>query len=355
MAYRFPHKRDRFASLAVSSYGAVGLWVVIVPLCVKLAPLFVGFTGNGFHRLLPGRGLGRADRHIRGKLLKYAACSERSESSRDPEAGQDPGWAHHMLQERWQEEALRCWGQSFSHAPGFIADFLPSEDGSADHKVPAKRTDRLGPPKPIARSQHWHDLNRPWCCTAEMLDETSRGERPDFFEESLDFLVGHNQDQSLPSQTAALDICCGDALFARCLAEKRFFQQVFAMDMSWSMLKEARELSESEGIGPEHGFLLARADAQQLPFRPETLDCVVCALGLHNVDDPLEAMRSMQLALKFGGRLWATAFTYSKQSWFSTKEDVERLVREAGLSIDCLDYSDSFFVLRAMKLPSGAK
>eukprot|EP00931_Biecheleriopsis_adriatica_P029195 TRINITY_DN17368_c0_g2_i1.p1 TRINITY_DN17368_c0_g2~~TRINITY_DN17368_c0_g2_i1.p1 ORF type:complete len:215 (+),score=33.56 TRINITY_DN17368_c0_g2_i1:74-646(+) len=189
-----------------------------------------------------------------------------------------------------------------------------------------------------------------------MPHERSVFDKPDFFEESLEFLVSRNEDQSFPSGTAALDVCCGDALFARCLAERRCFEHVFAMDMGWSALKDAREAAESEGIGPDHGLLLARADAQQLPFRPETLDCVVCTLGLHNVDDPLKAMRSIQLALKVGGRLWATSFTYSKRSWFSSKADVERLVREAGLSIDRLEYSEKggLFILRAMKLPPSA-
>ena len=86
-----------------------------------------------------------------------------------------------------------------------------------------------------------------------------------------------------------LDLPCGTGRFTGRLARRGY--EVVAGDISMEMMRVAR--SKSNGERGVAGY--AQADAEALPFRDDSLDCVVCARFLFHVDAPtrVELLREM--------------------------------------------------------------
>jgi demethylmenaquinone methyltransferase/2-methoxy-6-polyprenyl-1,4-benzoquinol methylase len=94
--------------------------------------------------------------------------------------------------------------------------------------------------------------------------------------------------RALPPQST-LDVACGTAFLTRHLRGR-----VTALDQSRGMLRIARERLP--------GKCLLQGDALQLPFRPQTFDCLMAAHFYGHLDAPARA-RFLAEARRVAGRL----------------------------------------------------
>lgn len=83
--------------------------------------------------------------------------------------------------------------------------------------------------------------------------------------------------------------------------------QVILADINEAMLQVGRDRIIDKGLSANVGF--AQVNAEHLPFADNSFDCICIAYGLRNVTDKDAALKSMQRALKPGGRLLILEFS----------------------------------------------
>ena len=112
----------------------------------------------------------------------------------------------------------------------------------------------------------------------------------------------------LPGPQAALDVAGGTGDLAAGLAQQvgRTGRVVLA-DINAAMLALGRDRLLDRGIVSEVTCVLANAET--LPFRDESFNCVTIGFGLRNVTDKAAALRSMYRVLKPGGQLLILEFS----------------------------------------------
>ena len=81
--------------------------------------------------------------------------------------------------------------------------------------------------------------------------------------------------------------------------------QVWMTDINAAMLEVGRDKLIDAGVFAP----LALCDAEQLPFRADTFDCVSVAFGLRNMTHKDRALREMARVLAHGGRLLVLEFS----------------------------------------------
>jgi ubiquinone/menaquinone biosynthesis C-methylase UbiE len=150
-----------------------------------------------------------------------------------------------------------------------------------------------------------------------------------------------------------LDVACGTGLVARAAAKRvGSAGRVVGVDLNPAMIGVARSLPVPAGAPIEW----LERDALDLRFEDVSFDVVLCQQGLQFFPDKAAAMREMRRVLKHGGRLalsvWTNAGLYnsavggalaqfvgnetavrfcaSRQA--PTREEIQRLAREAGFS-----------------------
>lgn len=74
--------------------------------------------------------------------------------------------------------------------------------------------------------------------------------------------------------------------------------EVVGTDITMEMLTHARELRRRNGVLME----LVLAEASHQPFRDDTFDIAVSRLAFHHMKNPAEAVESMKLLVKPGGK-----------------------------------------------------
>ncbi len=82
---------------------------------------------------------------------------------------------------------------------------------------------------------------------------------------------------------------------------------VVLSDINAAMLAVGRDRLLDRGI--LRNLRVAIADAERLPFRDESFDCVTIGFGLRNVTDKPAALASMRRVLRPGGRLLVLEFS----------------------------------------------
>ena len=110
-----------------------------------------------------------------------------------------------------------------------------------------------------------------------------------------------------PGQTA-LDVAggTGDITAGLCRQLGREGRVVLT-DINAAMLANGRRRLVDRGIVGNVAYV--QADAERLPFAPESFHCVSIAFGLRNVTDKDAALRSMARVLRPGGRLLVLEFS----------------------------------------------
>ena len=83
---------------------------------------------------------------------------------------------------------------------------------------------------------------------------------------------------------------------------------VLLADINSDMLGAGRNKLLDQGR--VHGTGYIQADAEKLPCRENSFDCVSIAFGLRNVTDKAAALRSMHATLKYGGTLVILEFSH---------------------------------------------
>lgn len=83
--------------------------------------------------------------------------------------------------------------------------------------------------------------------------------------------------------------------------------RVVLSDINAAMLANGRDHLLDQGIAGNVDFALANAEA--LPFKDASFDCVTIGFGLRNVTDKAAALRSMRRVLKPGGQLLVLEFS----------------------------------------------
>jgi len=120
-----------------------------------------------------------------------------------------------------------------------------------------------------------------------------------------------------PGQTI-LDIAGGTgdlaARFSRLVGPEG---QVILADINAAMLEVGRDRLIDKGA--TGNIEVVQADAQALPFKDNSVDCITIAFGLRNVTDKALALRSMLRVLRPGGRLLVLEF--SKPTSLSRRVD----------------------------------
>jgi len=98
-----------------------------------------------------------------------------------------------------------------------------------------------------------------------------------------------------------LDVATGTGAVALKIAKRA--KQVYAVDISSSMVQEAEKKMIKAGIG---NVEFSVQDAYFLPFDDGMFDTVICKNALHNMVQPKKALSEIKRVLKPGGRLLAT-------------------------------------------------
>ncbi|HEY6481972.1 MAG TPA: class I SAM-dependent methyltransferase [Steroidobacteraceae bacterium] len=108
---------------------------------------------------------------------------------------------------------------------------------------------------------------------------------------------------------SALDIAGGTADLAAGLARQVGPAGLVVLtDINASMLSRGRDRLIDDGLVTN--VHCAQADAERLPFRSGSFDCVTIGFGLRNVTDKAAALLSMQRVLKPGGQLIVLEFSH---------------------------------------------
>ena len=98
-----------------------------------------------------------------------------------------------------------------------------------------------------------------------------------------------------------LDAACGPGNFTREFARAVGPSGLaIGMDVSDTML--ARAVRDTREAGVDHAGYV-RADAVEMPFRPQTFDAVCCFAALHFFSEPMRALDRMTEVLTPGGRI----------------------------------------------------
>jgi len=107
---------------------------------------------------------------------------------------------------------------------------------------------------------------------------------------------------------AALDVAGGTGDLTLGMAGQVGAQGLVVLsDINASMLTHGRDRLLNKGITAPVDY--AVANAERLPFRDASFDCVTIGFGLRNVTDKATALRSMTRVLKPGGQLMVLEFS----------------------------------------------
>jgi len=131
---------------------------------------------------------------------------------------------------------------------------------------------------------------------------------------------------------SVLDVGCGDGTLVRCLAE-RIAREAIGIDIAGSTFSERR-------ISKDSSFHLAKcmeSNAQAMKsFADSRFDAVVTVHTLHELSDPVAALREAKRVLKPGGMILIADFAKGHQGeriWGETyyaPEQMDTMLKKCG-------------------------
>lgn len=98
-----------------------------------------------------------------------------------------------------------------------------------------------------------------------------------------------------------LEVCCGTGGFSFALARFDHKIRIDAVDFSDEMIRAANARKRRDGF---RKVVFYQENAKHLSFPNDTYDCVVCAFGILQTDDPIRILAEMKRVLKPDGRLY---------------------------------------------------
>jgi len=170
---------------------------------------------------------------------------------------------------------------------------------------------------------------------APVWDEVRKG----FYDERLRDAIVKGAD--IKEGHTVLDVACGTGFLtitaARTVGETG---RVIGVDLTEEMLREARENLTKEGL--IHRVELRIGDMLSLPIENNSVDAVICNMGLHHSSDPQLAIKEMARTLKSNGRLIIADLEEHAEEWLRTEmadiwlgfslQRVKQMFKKAGLS-----------------------
>ena len=105
-----------------------------------------------------------------------------------------------------------------------------------------------------------------------------------------------------------LDLACGTGDITKLVYEKLGKHgHVTVCDINETMLNHGRDNLINKGIIKNIDYI--RANAESLPFKDNSFDCVIIAFGLRNITDKNAALKSIYKKLKYGTQLVILEFS----------------------------------------------
>tara|TARA_B100000575_G_scaffold70758_1_gene55035 strand:- start:7920 stop:8714 length:795 start_codon:yes stop_codon:yes gene_type:complete len=144
-----------------------------------------------------------------------------------------------------------------------------------------------------------------------------------------------------------LDVGCSTALYARTLQDFELGTQTVALDLSYPMLKKAREKAVNEKID----LFLLQADARQIPFFNDTFDIVAMGGTLNEVSNAAQVLTEIRRVLRINGRFFIM-FLLKSTNWlgrvaqessslaglhFWTYKESKKMFKGAGFTINRIE------------------
>jgi len=163
--------------------------------------------------------------------------------------------------------------------------------------------------------------------------------RKGFYDERLRDAIIKGAD--IKEGDTVLDVACGTGFLtimaARTVGEAG---RVICVDLSEEMLQEARESLTKEGL--IHIVELRIGDMLSLPLENNSMDAVICNMGLHHSFDPQLAIKEMVRVLKPKGRLIISDLEEHAEEWLRKEmadiwlgfslQRIRQMFKKAGLS-----------------------
>ena len=106
-------------------------------------------------------------------------------------------------------------------------------------------------------------------------------------------------------KSSVLDVACGKGTSARVIAAE-FGATVTGCDYSAANVEHAMTASRAAGVDGKTQFV--RANAERLPFAPESFDVALCECSLCLFENMDAALRQLNRVLKPGGRIGISDF-----------------------------------------------
>ena len=105
-----------------------------------------------------------------------------------------------------------------------------------------------------------------------------------------------------------LDLACGTGDITKLVYEKLGEHgHITLCDINETMLNHGRDNLINKGIFKNIDYI--RANAENLPFKDNSFDCVIIAFGLRNITDKNAALKSIYKKLKYGTQLVILEFS----------------------------------------------
>ena len=105
-----------------------------------------------------------------------------------------------------------------------------------------------------------------------------------------------------------LDLACGTGDITKLVYEKLGEHgHITLCDINETMLNHGRDNLINKGIFKNIDYI--RANAENLPFKDNSFDCVIIAFGLRNITDKDAALKSIYKKLKYGTQLVILEFS----------------------------------------------
>jgi ubiquinone/menaquinone biosynthesis C-methylase UbiE len=115
-----------------------------------------------------------------------------------------------------------------------------------------------------------------------------------FFEPSHRMLL----EMLSPLDRRVLDVGCGTGQLAARIQERFPDTQVYGLDLSSGMLRQAGCRASSAG-----GLVRVQGDSERLPFASNTFDAITCCHSFHHYPRQRRVVAEMHRVLRPGGRL----------------------------------------------------
>ncbi len=136
----------------------------------------------------------------------------------------------------------------------------------------------------------------------------------------------------LSAESRMLDVACGKGASALAIAE-HFGCKVIGIDLSETNVAEASAIAAGRGLSDRVSFQLA--DAERLPFDPESFDALLCECAFCTFPDKTKAASEFRRIVRPGGRVGMSDLTRVPEplpdlddllSWIACIGDAQPLV-----------------------------